>query len=208
MGDYEIWDDADFENPIVKSWIEFKKNNKSRSIVIARDAIAKMEIKPPYMSASYKLAYPRYWIDEINIAGQKLELDPYLIIALIREESYFNENAKSISNAAGLMQLMPATANYMISMLSDNIPSYTNLENPRMNMYLGCNYLKYLYDRFNNDLFVVAAYNGGEGSVNKWSGIYSTADYDEFIENIPFDETRNYVKKVFRSYHLYRKIYE
>ena len=208
MGDYEIWDDADFENPIVKSWIEFKKNNKSRSIVIARDAIAKMEIKPPYMSASYKLAYPRYWIDEINIAGQKLELDPYLIIALIREESYFNENAKSISNAAGLMQLMPATANYMISMLSDNIPSYTNLENPRMNMYLGCNYLKYLYDRFNNDLFVVAAYNGGEGSVNKWQRIYSTADYDEFIENIPFDETRNYVKKVFRSYHLYRKIYE
>ncbi len=208
MGDYDIWDDADFENPIIKSWIELKKNNKTRSIVIARNAIAEMDIKPPYMSASYKLAYPRYWIEEINIAGKKLELDPYLIIALIREESYFNENAKSISNATGLMQLMPATANYMISMLSDNIPSYTNLDDPRMNMYLGCNYLKYLYDKFKNDIFVVASYNGGEGSVSKWLKTYSTTDYDEFIENIPFDETRNYVKKVFRSYHLYRKIYE
>ena len=55
---------------------------------------------------------------------------------------------------------------------------------------------KYLKDRFNDDLLVTAAYNGGEGSVNKWVKKYSTKDYDEFIENIPFDETRNYVKKV------------
>ena len=106
------------------------------------------------------------------------------------------------------MQIMPETANYMISKLAVNIPSDTNLEDPKLNLYLGCNYLKYLRERFNNDLYVIAAYNGGEGSVNKWIKTLNTEDLDEFIENIPYDETRNYVKKVFRSYHLYKKIYK
>lgn len=208
MGDYEIWLDANFDNKIVESWFESRKEKKARSIVLARDAIKSMDVKPSFLSAAYKLAYPIYWAEEINIAGEKLELDPYLIIALIKEESHFDENAKSSSNATGLMQLMPSTANYMIDKLSVEIPVLADLENPRTNIYLGCNYLKYLNDRFNDELFIVAAYNGGEGSVNKWIKLYNTNDYDEFIENIPYDETRNYVKKVFRTYHLYKKIYE
>lgn len=208
MGDYEIWLDANFDNKIVESWFELRKDKKTRSAVLARDAIKDMEVKPSFLSAAYKLAYPRHWVDEINIAGQSLELDPYFIIALIKEESHFDEHAKSSSNAVGLMQLMPATANYMTSKLSMNIPVLADLDNPRTNIYLGCNYLKYLKDRFNDDLLVTAAYNGGEGSVNKWVRNYNTKDYDEFIENIPYDETRNYVKKVFKSYHLYKKIYK
>ncbi len=208
MGDYEIWLDANFDNKIVESWFELRKDKKARSAVLARDAIKDMEVKPSFLSAAYKLAYPRHWVKEINIAGQKLDLDPYFIIALIKEESHFDENARSSSNAVGLMQLMPNTANYMTSKLEVDIPILADLNNPRTNIYLGCNYLKYLKDRFNDDLFVTAAYNGGEGSVNKWVRLYNTKDYDEFIENIPFDETRNYVKKVFKSYHLYKKIYK
>ena len=209
LGDKQIWLEADFKNnSIAESWFELKKGNKSKSIVLARDAIDEMEIKPPFSSPSYQLAYPRYYVEEINLAGKKLGLDPYIILALIREESYFNESAKSKTNASGLMQIMPETANYMISKLSVNVNDLTDLENPRMNMYLGCNYLKYLKDRFNDDLMVIAAYNGGEGSVNKWSRIYNTSDYDEFIEDIPFEETRHYIKKVFRSYHLYKIIYK
>ncbi|MBQ9246328.1 transglycosylase SLT domain-containing protein [bacterium] len=208
MGDYEIFKDADYSSPIVESWFEYKNNKKSRSIVLARDEIEKMEVKPSFLSAAYKLAYPRYWISEINIAGQKLNIDPYLVAAIIREESYYNEHAKSRTGATGLMQLMPLTANYMISKLSDNVNEFADLEDPRTNLYLGCNYVKYLKDRFDNDLMVVAAYNGGEGSVNKWMRTYSTEDLDEFVENIPFEETRNYVKKVFRSYHMYQKIYK
>ncbi len=208
MGDYEIWMDARFKNDLVESWFEQRKDKRSKSIVLARDAIKNMEIKPPYMSVAYKLAYPRYWVNELNIAGQKLSIDPFLIIALIREESYFNSEAVSSSNAIGLMQLMPATANYMLSKLDENISQIDDLKNPRTNLYIGCNYLKYLKERFNdNALYMVAAYNGGEGSVNKWSKKLDTSDYDEFIENIPFAETRNYVKKVFRSYHIYKKIY-
>lgn len=208
MGDYEIWLDANFESKIVESWFELRKDKKALSATLARDAIKEMEVKPSFLSAAYKLAYPRHWVQEINIAGQKLGLDPYYIIALIKEESHFDEFAKSSTNAQGLMQLMPSTANYIIAKLNIDFPVLANIQNPRTNMYLGCNYLKYLKDRFNDDLLVTAAYNGGEGSVIKWVTRYSTKDYDEFIENIPYDETRNYVKKVFRSYHLYKKIYE
>ena len=154
------------------------------------------------------LAYPLYLVKEINIAGQKLSIDPYLIAAIIREESYYNEHAKSSTGATGLMQLMPLTASYMNSKLNSNVDNLADLEDARTNIYLGCNYIKYLKDRFkNNDLNVVAAYNGGEGSVNKWLNNNKYKDSDEFIEEIPFKETRNYVKKVFRTYHMYRKIY-
>ncbi len=208
MGDYEIWLDADFDNKIVQSWFEQRKNKKSRSIVLARDAIQEMEIKPSILSAAYKLVYPIYYEEEINIAAEKLKLDSYLIISLIKEESHFDENVRSAVNAIGLMQLMPSTANFMISKLSQDIPVLADLENPKVNLYIGCNYLKYLKDRFNNDLFAVVAYNGGEGSVNKWLKMYPASDADEFIENIQHEETRNYVKKVFRTYHMYQKIYK
>lgn len=208
MGDYDILKDADYSNPIIESWFDYKNNKKSRSIVLARDEIEKMDVKPPFISATYKLAYPLYWTSEINIAGNKLGIDPYLIASIIREESYYNEHAKSKTGATGLMQLMPLTASYMISKLNDEVNDLADLEDPKTNMYLGCNYLKYLQERFNNDLLVVAAYNGGEGSVNKWLKTYNTEDWDEFIEEIPFDETRNYVKKIFRTYHMYKKIYE
>ena len=208
MGDYELWLDADYNNKIVKSWFEAKKDRKSASIVLARDEINSMDVKPPLISAAYKLAYPLYYADEINIAAQKLNIDAFLITGLIREESYFNEHAKSSSNAIGLMQLMPSTANYMSSKLSMSIQSLADLENPKVNLYIGCNYLKYLKDKFNNDLYVVAAYNGGEGALQKWITKFNTDDLDEFIENIPYDETKHYVKKVFKSYHMYRKIYQ
>ena len=79
MGDYEIWLDADFENKIAESWFELRKDKKSKSIVLARDAIQKMDTKPSFYSAAYKLAYPLHWNTEINIAAEKLNLDAFLI---------------------------------------------------------------------------------------------------------------------------------
>lgn len=209
LGDYEVWLDANFnDNKIVESWFEARKGKKSSSVVMARDTIEGMSVKPPFLSAAYKLAYPLYYTDEINSASKSFNLDPYLVMALIREESYFNENARSSTNAAGLMQLMPSTANFIISKYSMNIPLDKDITDVKINMHLGCIYLKYLKERFNNnDLYVIAAYNGGEGSVNRWLKT-KDSDADEFVENIPYDETHNYVKKIFRTYHLYKKIYK
>lgn len=208
-GDYDIWQDANFRNPVVESWFERRKDNKSRSIVLARDEIERLDVKPPYLSSAYKLAYPRYWSDEINKAASENNLDAYFVTALIREESYFNNRAKSSTFASGLMQLMPDTATFVLGMLNKELNNEEGLEDPESNITLGCAYLKYLRERFDgDDLLATAAYNGGEGSVNKWVKQFGTEDYDLFIERIPFDETRNYVKKVFRSYHMYRKIYK
>ena len=161
MGDYDIWLDADFKNTIVDSWFEYKKEKKSRSMVMARDYISDSEIKPPLISEAYKLAYPLYYVEEINIAGKKLDIDQFIILSIIREESYFDENSISPTGAKGLMQLMPQTANYMASKLKMDSFEDINFENPRLNLFLGCNYVKYLYERFNNnDLYVIAAYNG------------------------------------------------
>lgn len=207
-GDYDIWQDADFRNPVVESWFERRKGNKSRSIVLARDEIERIDLKPPYLSSAYKLAYPRYWSEEINRIASENNLDAYFVTALIREESYFNNRAKSVTYASGLMQLMPDTATFVLGMLNKDLNSEEGLEDPESNITLGCAYLKYLRERFDgNDLLTIAAYNGGEGSVRKWIKQFGTDDYDLFIERIPFDETRNYVKKVFRSYCMYKKVY-
>ena len=92
MGDYEVWIDADFKNKIVESWFELKKDKKSRSSVLARDAIKEMAVKPPYYSAAYKLAYPLYYMSELNVIAKTLDIDPYFLISLVKEESHFDEN--------------------------------------------------------------------------------------------------------------------
>lgn len=209
LGDYEVWLDADFnDNKIVESWFEARKGKKASSVVMARDTLENMPVKPSFLSAAYKLAYPLYYTDEINSASKKYNLDPYMVMSLIREESYFNENARSSTNAVGLMQLMPSTANFIMSKYSVNIPLEKDITDVETNIKLGCIYLKYLEERFNNnDLFVIAAYNGGEGSVNRWLKM-KNSDADEFVENIPYDETHNYIKKIFKTYHLYKKIYK
>ena len=209
LGDYDIWLDADFGNKIVESWFELRKDKKARSIVLARDEIKDMSVKPSILSAAYKLAYPLHYVEEINIAGDKTNISPYYIISLIKEESHFNVNAKSSTNATGLMQVMPSTANYMAAVLNVPVETLASLNDVKTNIYIGCSYLKYLTDKFgSNMLFVTIAYNSGEGALTKWLKTYNASDYDEFIENIPYDETRNYVRKVFRTYHMYRKIYK
>lgn len=208
LGDYDIWLSADYENKIVESWFELRKNKKTRSVTLARDSIAIMNEKPLYISAAYKLAYPLHYVEEINLASEKLQIDPYYILSIIKEESHFNETAKSSANAKGLMQLMPDTANYVASKFSPDLSVLADLDNPKINIYIGVNYIKYLKEKFGNDLYVTAAYNAGEGSLTAWLKKFDTSDEDEFIENIPYSETRNYIKKVFRTYHLYKKIYK
>ena len=207
MGDYDVWLNANFDNKIVESWFELRRGRHALSATMARDALGEMSGKPPITSSSYRLAYPLHYVEEINMAGSKLNISPYYLISIIKEESHFNPEAKSSTNAMGLMQVMPDTANYIAAKLYIPLYSLSNLTDVKTNIYIGSNYIKYLNEKFKNYILVTAAYNAGDGSVSRWLKVYSLSDYDEFIENIPYEETKNYVRRVFRTYHLYNKIY-
>mgnify|MGYP002870107652 CR=1 FL=1 len=127
------------------------------------------------------------------------------LAAIIREESYYNEHAKSRTGATGLMQLMPFTAKDIAS--RKGVTSY-NLLNPSQNVLLGNYYYAFIRGQLNGqDISAIAAYNGGVGAVNQWKSNLNYQDTDSFVEQIPYPETQNYVKKVFRSYWNYIRLY-
>ena len=154
-----------------------------------------------------RVRYPRAYWDLFASASTRLALDPYLVLALARQESLFNPNATSGSNARGLMQLIPSTAKKMASehgMDSEAIRLY----DPSVNVELGTAYLKNLFEMFGGNAFrAVAAYNAGEHAVSKWVAGFSGAD-DEWVENIEYKETREYVKKVIGGRREYLLLYQ
>lgn len=196
------------DDGFLESWVNSQLGSVSRSIVLARNAMEKLEKKPDFNDNKWKLIYPIYFPDKINKNAKSNNLDPAIVISLMKEESYFNTFALSSSNARGLMQLLPGTA-YDISRWKE-LGSYSSIElfDPDVNIKLGTAYLNYVKESLsNNMLFAVAAYNGGPGAVESWIKVYLKGDTDEFIENIPYEQTRTYVKKVYRSYWNYKKLY-
>jgi soluble lytic murein transglycosylase len=194
--------------PLLEGYFHLKDGLISRSIVIIRENQNKHIINPPGNEKSWELLYPLHYSTIIKDNAYKNRLDPLLVQALAREESYFNPQALSSSNAKGLMQLIPSTAQAVANWEKLKSFSQYDLFKPEVNVRLGTRYLKYTHDTFNgNSMLAVASYNGGPGNVNKWIRTIPNADWDQFVENIPLDETRNYVRKVFRSYWAYREIY-
>ncbi|MBX9689130.1 MAG: transglycosylase SLT domain-containing protein [Candidatus Obscuribacterales bacterium] len=156
----------------------------------------------------WQLAYPLLHNRIILQEASAKKVDPFLAHGLIREESRYNIQAKSASNALGLMQLMPATAMGVAKRLGVPIKSHDEIHKPENNLKLGIDYLAYTLDRFDgNALLAVASYNGGPNAVASWAKKYSLSDPDYFVENIPFTETRDYVRKVFGSYWNYLSVY-
>jgi len=129
-----------------------------------------------------------------------------LVTALIRQESLFNPQARSVSDARGLMQLLPATAN-RYAVAAGIITPALDLYDPSISIQLGTAYLHELMGMFGSDIVkVVAAYNAGEHSVSQWNARYR-GENDEWVENIGFHETRDYVKKVIGGMREYRLLY-
>ena len=156
-----------------------------------------------------RIHFPRaYWPYAVEM-GKAAGLDPYLVLALAKQESMFRARSTSSAGARGVMQLMPPTAKWM----NDVESAITNedvadLEDPRSSIKLGAYYLRRMLSRSDGNLiFALCSYNAGPGNLDKWRARYSTADLDAFIENIPFDETKHYVKKVLGNYAAYRSLY-
>lgn len=148
------------------------------------------------------LKYPLAYYDLIFNKAKKNNVDPLLVLAVMREESHFRKNAISTAKAYGLMQVIYPTAKRYDKNITEE-----ELFKEHKNIDIGVRYLGFLLKNFKHIEEAVSAYNAGEHNVEKWL-MEKYRDIDEFIENIPFLETRNYVKKVMRSYLIYKSLYE
>ena len=208
LNDYKLLGEIDYNNKALQSWLLYAEGKYSTAATLARDYIAEKTTKPSFSDNIYKLAYQLHYQDIINYYSKSYRLDPYFITALIREESYFNPQAGSSVGARGLMQLMPTTALFIAQRNGIPYKGADSLYNPQTNIYLGCAYFDYTKERLHeDDMLATASYNGGPNAVQFWKENLEYKNFDEFIENIPYAETRDYVKKVYRSYWVYLNIY-
>jgi len=156
-------------------------------------ATVEQDAVPPYF---LKMYYPVKYRDAILRDSRRFGLDPFFVMALILQESYYNPHAKSRVGATGLMQIMPSTGAELGAQLHP-LFSVKRLSDPETNIEIGTYYLQHLMSLFNNNPQLVAAsFNAGQGNVLKWRRGAPRKPMDEFLESIPFAETRNYVKRV------------
>ncbi|HBB33570.1 MAG TPA: tail length tape measure protein [Cyanobacteria bacterium UBA8803] len=149
--------------------------------------------------------FPTPFIEPVMQWSSQRQLNPLLVMGLIRQESRFEPKIRSIAGAKGLMQVMPGTGKWIADKIQ--LKSY-NLENPSDNIKLGTWYLDHTHAEYNNhSLLAVASYNAGPGNVAKWVRQYGFTDADAFIERIPFAETKGYVESVFENYWNYLRLY-
>jgi soluble lytic murein transglycosylase len=163
---------------------------------------------PSFHHAVREIALPLRHEDIIRQQSRDKGLDPALIAAVIYAESRFRDGQVSAAGAQGLMQITPATAR-MIARKSGGV-SFTvdDLGTPQVNIAYGAWYLRYLMQRYaGNETFALAAYNGGEGNVDRWIDAAERRNEALTIEAIPFSETRTYVQRVLAAKREYRHSY-
>ena len=160
-------------------------------------------------SALAEHLFPKAYLEQVESLARKARLNPMLILSLIRQESGFTPGIVSPANAVGLMQLLPVTARQVARRIKQQVPDYEALKNPQVNLPLGIDYLRKLLSSFgNNVVYALAAYNAGPQKVREWITLRSEFSPLEFIESIPYNETRDYVKKVLRNYWIYLTLYK
>jgi len=136
------------------------------------------------------------------------DLDPYLVASLIRQESEFNPIAVSRANAVGLMQLLPRTGKLVAHQVDLKRYSASQLYTPTVNLQLGTHYFRGMVNQFGGSFeHALAAYNAGTDRVEEWMGQGKYRDTAEFVESIPFTETREYVQAIMRNASVYRQLY-
>ena len=151
----------------------------------------------------YKLEYTEY----VKKYANEYNVDEYLIYAIIKAESNFKQDAVSHRGAKGLMQLMYSTAEDIAKRINVNL-NEDNILEPDININLGTKYISMLIQKYNNTNLALAAYNAGSGNVDGWIEKGTLKSDGTDIENVPFTETNNYVRKILRDYEIYKNIYE
>jgi soluble lytic murein transglycosylase len=159
--------------------------------------------------AYWRILFPKAWWDTIKIESEKNNLDPYMVASLIRQESEFNPSVISYANAYGLMQIEPATGKQLAR--EEGISHFQTFQllDPEMNIRLGCLYLRQMLDKVGGvPEYAFAAYNAGDNRVVDWQAAGPYSGIDEFVESIPFTQTREYVEAILRNEETYKAIDE
>lgn len=174
----------------------YKADEYQRALKIYRSYLMYQKNRSDYA----ELGFPTRLVDMIKKKNPTEGADPCLVAAVMREESAFNPKAISPTGALGLMQIMPSTGRIAAKGIGKEDFESRELFNPETNMKLGSWYLGLLSKRFNNDvILMIAGYNAGPNAVERWIETLPSSP-DEFIESIPYSETRAYTKRVLKSY--------
>lgn len=175
--------------------------------LIANHAAGEHVRRPVTDTPFWRQAYPPAFWELVRDEAGGQEVSPYFVLAIMREESRFQVDADSRAGAKGLMQLMPTTAKELARRERATL-SEEALLTPELNIPLGVRYLRQVLHRFDwNPILAAAAYNAGPGAVTRWTRAWGQLPLDEFVEQIPYEETQNYVRRVYSSYLIYRRLY-
>jgi peptidoglycan lytic transglycosylase len=218
----ELWDDAlnellwlqktSADTPAVRATLGYvyaQKGDLRRGINAVKRAY------PQYLSAAgedlppavLQVLFPVAYWDLIRTHANAQKLDPYLVAALMAQESTFDAGIKSHANAIGLMQIVPSTGRVYARRLRVSRYSAARLTDPAVNVRIGTAYFADLVDRFGGVPYALASYNAGPAPVARWMAERPGIAADEFIDDIPYPETQNYVRKILGTAEDYRRLY-
>jgi soluble lytic murein transglycosylase len=156
----------------------------------------------------WEALFPKAYWSDLKRSSAANGLDPYLVASLIRQESEFNPNAVSRANAVGLMQLLPKTGKAVARQVKMKRYTASQLYSPAVNLQLGTRYFRGMVDKFGGSFeYALAAYNAGSDRVEDWLSQGKYRDPQEFVESIPFTETREYVQAILRNASVYKQLY-
>jgi len=157
---------------------------------------------------AWEIFFPMVVWSTIKQEAKRYGVDPYIAAGLIRQESVFNPNAISRVGARGLMQVMPATGQVISKRQGIGTISAADLYNPALNVKIGMSYLAQMIGQFGRIEYAAAAYNAGPSRAQRWIAERGSMDIEDWIESIPFSETRGYVQGVLRYAANYRRLYK
>ncbi len=152
--------------------------------------------------------FPAKYVDEIKKYSEEYSVDPYLVMAVIKAESNYQKEAVSNKDACGLMQITPSTAKWLAEKAGISDFEDEDIYSPEINIKLGCYYLSYLYDMYADTKCMLAAYNAGNGTVDKWLSDFNYSTDGKTLEKIPYKETEQYINKVNNYTKIYRILYQ
>ena len=191
------------------AWVYQKQGDLRRGITVMRRAY------PQFLAAGgerlpteiLQVIFPLTYWEAIKQNAAQHDLDPYMVAALILQESNYDASVRSVANAWGLMQIVPSTGRRLAASLGIRRFTTSMLTDGELNIRLGTLYFKRLIQQFGGTYYALASYNAGENRVVRWKAERPSMDEDEFIDDIPFPETQNYVKRILGTAEDYRRLY-